>query len=123
MAVPSSGGGTIGFAVLRDIVIVAFRFSTQAAAALSLPLTFVNGNRRLPMLAGLPVTLITNSSSGSGYWFSRFAAATANGTGSTSALVTAVMVVALWSLTGPFFSYSDSWQLVIMTIVILSHGF
>jgi low affinity Fe/Cu permease len=69
----------------------------------------------LPMLAGLPVTSITNSSSGSGYWFSRFAAATANWTGSTSAFVTAVMVVALWSLTGPFFSYSDSWQLVINT--------
>ena len=34
-----------------------------------------------------------------------------------SALVTAVMVVALWSLTGPFFSYSDSWQLVIMTVM------
>jgi len=67
------------------------------------------------MLAGLPVTSITSSSSGSGYWFSRFAAATANWTGSTSAFVTAVMVVALWSLTGPFFSYSDSWQLVINT--------
>jgi Low affinity iron permease len=51
------------------------------------------------------------------HWFSRFAAATANWTGSTSALVTAVMVVALWSLTGPFFSYNDSWQLVIMTIM------
>jgi low affinity Fe/Cu permease len=69
----------------------------------------------LPMLAGLPVTSITNSSSGSGYWFSRFAAATANWTGSTSAFVTAVTVVAVWSLTGPFFSYSDSWQLVINT--------
>jgi low affinity Fe/Cu permease len=69
----------------------------------------------LPMLAGLPVTSITNSSSGSGYWFSRFAAATANWTGSTLAFVTAVTVVAVWALTGPFFSYSDSWQLVINT--------
>jgi hypothetical protein len=58
----------------------------------------------LPMLAGLPVTSITNSSSGSGYWFSRFAAATANWTGSTLAFVTAVTVVAVWALTGPFFS-------------------
>jgi low affinity Fe/Cu permease len=69
----------------------------------------------LPMLAGLPVTSITNSSSGSGYWFSRFAAATANWTGSTSAFVTAVTVVAVWALTGPFYSYSDSRQLVINT--------
>ena len=66
------------------------------------------------MLAGLPVTSITNSSSGSGYWFSRFAAATANWTGSTSAFVTAVTVVAVWAITGPFFSYSDS-KLVINT--------
>jgi low affinity Fe/Cu permease len=67
------------------------------------------------MLAGLPVTSITNSSSGSGYWFSRFAAATANWTGSTSAFVTAVTVVAVWAITGPFFSYSDNRQLVINT--------
>ena len=60
------------------------------------------------MLAGLPVTSITNSSSGSGYWFSRFAAATAKWTGSSSAFVTAVTVVAVWAITGPFFSYSDS---------------
>jgi low affinity Fe/Cu permease len=69
----------------------------------------------MPMLAGLPVTSITNSSSGSGYWFSRFAAATANWTGSTSAFVTAVTVAAVWALTGPFFSYSGSWQLVVNT--------
>jgi hypothetical protein len=67
------------------------------------------------MLAGLPVTSITNSSSGSGYWSSRFAAATANWTGSTSAFVTAVTVVAVWALTGPFYSYSGSWQLVVKT--------
>jgi low affinity Fe/Cu permease len=67
------------------------------------------------MLAGLPVTSITNSSSGSGYWSSRFAAAMANWTGSTSAFVTAVTVVAVWALTGPFYSYSGSWQLVVNT--------
>ena len=66
------------------------------------------------MLAGLPVTSTTNSSSGSGYWFSRFAAATANWTGRTSALATAT-VVAVWAIAGPFFSYSDSRQLVINT--------
>jgi low affinity Fe/Cu permease len=66
------------------------------------------------MLAGLPVTSITNSSSGSAYWFSRFAAATAKWTGSSSAFVTAVTVVAVWAITGPFFSYSDS-KLVINT--------
>jgi low affinity Fe/Cu permease len=67
------------------------------------------------MLAGLPVTSITNSSSGSGYWPSRFAAATANWTGSTSAFVTAVTVVAVRALTGPFSSYSGSWQLSVNT--------
>ena len=67
------------------------------------------------MLAGLPVTTITNSSSGSGYWFTRLAAATANWTGSTWAFLTAFTVVAVWALTGPYFSYSDTWQLVINT--------
>ncbi len=35
--------------------------------------------------------------------------------GSTPALLTAVSVVVVWLVTGPFFRYSDTWQLVINT--------
>ena len=36
-------------------------------------------------------------------------------TGSTSAFATACAVVLLWLISGPFFGYSDTWQLVINT--------
>jgi len=46
---------------------------------------------------------------------SRFATAATNWTGSTSAFVTAALIVVVWLITGPFFHYSDTWQLVINT--------
>src|SRR5580765_3445077 len=36
-------------------------------------------------------------------------------TGSTSALITATTIIAVWLLSGPLFHYSDTWQLVINT--------
>ena len=36
-------------------------------------------------------------------------------TGSTSALVLATMIIVAWLLSGPFFHYSNTWQLVINT--------
>ncbi len=36
-------------------------------------------------------------------------------TGSTSAFVISISIVALWALSGPFFNFSDVWQLVINT--------
>jgi low affinity Fe/Cu permease len=47
--------------------------------------------------------------------FNRFAKSAARITGHPFAFFTAVGVVALWALTGPFFRYSDTWQLVINT--------
>jgi low affinity Fe/Cu permease len=38
-----------------------------------------------------------------------------NWTGTTTAFVTAILIVAVWLLTGPFFHFSDTWQLVINT--------
>lgn len=35
--------------------------------------------------------------------------------GSPSALVVAALVIVLWAVTGPFFGFSDTWQLVINT--------
>lgn len=47
--------------------------------------------------------------------FRRVARGTANVIGSPYAFVLAVVVIAIWGLTGPMFHYSDTWQLVINT--------
>ncbi|CEG06959.1 putative small integral membrane protein [Afipia felis] len=41
--------------------------------------------------------------------------ATATWTGRPIAFLTAVLIVLVWGITGPFFHYSDTWQLVINT--------
>jgi len=48
-------------------------------------------------------------------WFTRFTKWTAHATGRPAAFLTAVLVVLAWATTGPFFSFSDTWQLVINT--------
>ncbi|MBS0244071.1 MAG: low affinity iron permease family protein, partial [Proteobacteria bacterium] len=47
--------------------------------------------------------------------FQRASEATAQTVGSAETFVAAVAIVVLWAATGPLFSYSDSWQLVINT--------
>lgn len=46
---------------------------------------------------------------------SRFATAVTRWTGSTPAFLVAFGVVIVWIVTGPFFHFSDTWQLVINT--------
>jgi len=48
-------------------------------------------------------------------WFRRFADVTSNAVGSPWAFIIAVVVVAVWAVTGPLFRFSDTWQLVINT--------
>jgi low affinity Fe/Cu permease len=48
-------------------------------------------------------------------FFNLFAAKTANAAGQPLTFVVAVLVVAIWAVTGPMFHYSDTWQLVINT--------
>ncbi len=48
-------------------------------------------------------------------WFSEFAGKSAALIGSASAFVVATLSVILWAATGPFFHYSDTWQLVVNT--------
>jgi len=45
----------------------------------------------------------------------RFAEQTAHAVGSHWAFLLALVTVAVWALTGPYFHYSDTWQLVINT--------
>ena len=47
--------------------------------------------------------------------FSQFASWSADVLGSPSAFVVSTIFTLLWAVSGPFFSYSDTWQLVINT--------
>jgi low affinity Fe/Cu permease len=48
-------------------------------------------------------------------WFDRFSSAVTRASGSPIAFGSALAIVALWAMTGPFFKFSDTWQLVINT--------
>src|ERR1700712_3814162 len=48
-------------------------------------------------------------------WFSKFASYLSTMTGRPATFVMAVALVIVWATTGPFFHYSDTWQLVINT--------
>lgn len=48
-------------------------------------------------------------------WFSTFAHAASRIAGKPIAFIVAAAAVVLWAATGPYFGYSDTWQLVINT--------
>jgi low affinity Fe/Cu permease len=48
-------------------------------------------------------------------WFTRFAKSTAKASGRPFTFFIAVMVIAVWAITGPIFGFSDTWQLIINT--------
>ena len=48
-------------------------------------------------------------------WFSRFASSTAQFVGHPSVFFAAVSVLLIWAVSGPYFHYSDTWQLIINT--------
>jgi low affinity Fe/Cu permease len=48
-------------------------------------------------------------------WFTRFAKSASRAAGRPMTFVVAVLVIAIWAMTGPFFHFSDTWQLVINT--------
>jgi low affinity Fe/Cu permease len=50
-----------------------------------------------------------------GTWCESLSRRATNWTGSSWAFVLAVVVILAWIVTGPFFDYSDTWQLVINT--------
>jgi low affinity Fe/Cu permease len=51
----------------------------------------------------------------SGSWFTRFAKSTSRAAGQPATFCAAVAVILLWAGMGPFFGFSDTWQLVINT--------
>ena len=48
-------------------------------------------------------------------FFSKFATAISNATGKPITFVAAVALVVVWAISGPFFGFSEVWQLVINT--------
>jgi low affinity Fe/Cu permease len=67
------------------------------------------------MRAAQPIAAFSGSVSAQSDWFSRLAVYTAILTGKPITFLGAVTVVAIWAVTGPFFHFSDTWQLVINT--------
>jgi low affinity Fe/Cu permease len=47
--------------------------------------------------------------------FDRFAGGITRATGRPAAFFTALAVIIIWGITGPFFNFSDTWQLVVNT--------
>ncbi|WP_312823316.1 low affinity iron permease family protein [Epilithonimonas sp.] len=47
--------------------------------------------------------------------FERFSNWATNFTGSSYAFISAVLIVLIWTISGPVFNYSETWQLVINT--------
>ena len=48
-------------------------------------------------------------------WFTLFAKYTAHVTGRPGTFMLAVTVIVVWAVTGPFFHWSDTWQLIVNT--------
>src|ERR1700710_3219619 len=48
-------------------------------------------------------------------WFLKFSTGLSQFAGHASTFVVAVVLVLIWAVSGPFFHYSDTWQLVINT--------
>jgi low affinity Fe/Cu permease len=52
---------------------------------------------------------------GVNFWFSRFASRTAQIVGHPMVFFAAVVLLLIWAVSGPYFHYSDTWQLIINT--------
>ena len=50
------------------------------------------------------------------YWFARMAQKAAKITGSSPAFIGVCFLTLLWLVSGPFFHWSDTWQLIINTL-------
>ena len=56
-----------------------------------------------------------NKEGGVGLWLEKSASSVTRWTGSTSAFALACSIIVVWGLTGPYFHFNDTWQLVINT--------
>lgn len=47
--------------------------------------------------------------------FAKFSEKTASAAGNQYTFVVAILFIAVWAVSGPFFDYSDTWQLIVNT--------
>ncbi|WP_415769305.1 low affinity iron permease family protein [Pseudomonas sp. LB3P38] len=47
--------------------------------------------------------------------FAQFCQSLSNRAGSSKTFLTAIVLIVIWALTGPYFHYNDTWQLIINT--------
>jgi hypothetical protein len=55
-------------------------------------------------------------------WFSHFAGRTVSLAGHWATFIVSLLLVILWANSGPFFAFSNTWQLVINTATTISNG-
>jgi low affinity Fe/Cu permease len=67
------------------------------------------------MALNLPIGNVSVTPQTRAGWFARLALATARISGRPMTFLSAVAVVIIWAITGPYFGYNDTWQLVINT--------
>lgn len=67
------------------------------------------------MRSNLPIGSASPTPQAKAGWFGRLAVMTARISGRPTTFLLAVTVVVIWGVTGPYFGYSDTWQLVINT--------
>jgi low affinity Fe/Cu permease len=72
----------------------------------------MDGNNRKPYVEAREQV---RKSGGMNLWFSRFASSTAQVVGHPYMFLFAVVVLVVWAASGPFFHFSDTWQLIINT--------
>ncbi len=48
-------------------------------------------------------------------WFRKFSMAAANALGSSWMFIANIVLILIWLVSGPFFRYSDTWQLIVNT--------
>ena len=56
-----------------------------------------------------------SKNNGLGGWFQNFAAKTSCIVGSKWSFMAAIALILAWAVVGPYFKYSDTWQLVVNT--------
>jgi low affinity Fe/Cu permease len=59
--------------------------------------------------------MVQKKRNGLGQLLERFSRKATEATGTSSAFILALLVIVVWIITGPFFHFSDTWQLVINT--------
>jgi low affinity Fe/Cu permease len=67
------------------------------------------------MRSNLPIARTTARSQAAAGWFGQLAVATSRLSGKPTTFLLALSIVVVWGITGPYFGYSDTWQLVINT--------